>query len=221
MPTENYKPKVPPGKKLIFLSPEYAARIEELMGIPRVEMDSTQFEEIEKAGRRYYRLRPETESTPGPRGGSSTGIKPWKPTFSKEGEINKVRFHPGTLNGLIATNWDTLFTIGATDTKFITLTATGEADQGKITGFSLSLASSPPSEDNPTEGVLPASFELVLGVIKDLKAQMIIDYNLNAQGSDVFTKSIVAPVAGGEAFVRFWRWVVTQDATESGGGYGL
>lgn len=143
--------------------------------------------------------------------GSPPVYIPWKPTFSLQSGQNKVRFNLGTVNGLIATNWDELLDLAPAETVFVVLTATGEAGTGSVTGFSLSLEPSPPAQDNPTEGVLPSEFKFVLGVIKDHCAQMVIDYNLNATGSTAFIKSQTAPVEGGETFVRYWKWLVNRD----------
>jgi len=148
-------------------------------------------------------------------GGGDNTILWWTPIFFTEtvGEIvqNKVKFKLGSVNNLLASNWADVFNIGATDTKYIILNVNGASDQGKITGYTISLDSEAPTEDNPTEEVLPAAFKIVLGVIKDLSAQMVITYNLNAYGREVFRKARAAPVNGGESFLRYWKWLVVKD----------
>lgn len=140
--------------------------------------------------------------------GGPVGYIPWKPVFSVVNNVNKVRFNLGTVNEIVAINWDTLHTIGEQDLKFVILNCTGVANSGKVTGLSIALESSPPPEANATEGTLPPSFKLVLGLIKNLKAEMIVDHNLSVAGKEVFRKTIQTPIEGGESFVRFWRWQV-------------
>ena len=144
---------------------------------------------------------------------SNAPVNPWQPVFSVVGGVNKVRINLGSVNGLIATNWDTLHTIAADVTYFVVLNVSG-AD-GLITGFTISLDSTPPSDDNVTEGVLSATFKVTLGVIKDLKGEMVVDYNLISQGQVAFILPIPAPTEGGEPFVRFWRWATYRDTTLS------
>jgi hypothetical protein len=145
---------------------------------------------------------------------SSTYI-PWKPIFSVTDGQHLVGFNLGTINSLVPTNWATKHALAFDDTKYVILTATGDASSGNVTGCSLSIADSPPTATNATEGVAPASFTIVLGVINALKSIMPITYNLNATARETFRQAIAAPVDGGESFVRFWGWEVQQDVVIS------
>lgn len=137
---------------------------------------------------------------------------PWQPNFRTVDGIEIVTFNLGSVNGIIATNWDDEIPLNPADTKFVVLNISGEANTGAVTALTIDLEDSFPAPDNPVEGTLPASFKVVLGVVKNKTARMLITYNLIAQGAVTFTKSIAAPGEGEEPFVRYWRWQVTQDA---------
>lgn len=137
---------------------------------------------------------------------------PWQPNFDTVEGVDIVKFNLGSINGIIATNWDDEIPLDPEDTKFVVLNVSGVADTGAITAFTIDLEDDFPAPDNPVEGTLPASFKVLLGVVKDRTGRMLITYNLVAVGGVTFIKSIAAPGEGEEPFVRYWRWQVTRDS---------
>lgn len=141
------------------------------------------------------------------RGGSATALKPWQPVFFKDGEIFKCRFHLGTCNNVVSSNWNDAHTLPSDDSsKFVVLTVTTAS--GKVTGIVLSVDTSAPAEDVIAEDTPPVTHKIVLGAIGKTSAKMIIDYNIVILAQEVFRSSAAAPAAGAEPFNRWWRWSV-------------
>jgi len=143
---------------------------------------------------------------------AAAALVPWQPTFFTEGTgeatVYKCRFHLGTLNQNVSTNWNDAFTLSMAgdDFHFVTLAVTTAS--GKVTALTLAVESSPPTEDSIAKDTPPVSFKIVLGAIGRTAAKMIITTNLEAVAAEVFRESKSAPATGAEPFSRWWRWNV-------------
>lgn len=142
------------------------------------------------------------------KGGGSSTRHPWQPAFFKDGEIFKCRFNLGTVNQVIATNWNDAFTLPSDDSsQFVVLSVT--TDSGKVTGVTISVDAAAPTEDTVAENTPPVAFKIVLGAIGKSSAKMIVITNITVLGEEVFRASDPAPATGAEPFNRWWRWSVT------------
>jgi hypothetical protein len=142
-------------------------------------------------------------------GGSGSSLDPWQPIFFTTGTapslVYKCRFNLGTVNNVAASNWNDEHTLPTDDTiKFVVLTITTAS--GKVTGVSISVDSSPPTDDVISKDTPPVTHKIVLGAIGKQTAQMIVTTNLNLVAVEVFRETVAAPATGAEPFSRWWRW---------------
>jgi hypothetical protein len=154
-------------------------------------------------------IRPRLFSDGG--GAASGGYIPWKPSFFTTGTepsiVYKCTFNLGTVNNVVATNWDDEFTLPTDDTiKFVVLTIT--TDSGKVTGVSISVDTAPPTDDVIAKDTPPVTHYIVLGAIGKTSAQMIVTTNIEEIAVEVFRETVAAPATGAEPFSRWWRWEV-------------
>ena len=143
--------------------------------------------------------------------GGTTTLNPWQPVFFQTGTgpatVYKCRFNLGTVNQVVAGNWNDAFTLPSDDTiKFIVLTITTAS--GDVTGVSISVDTAPPTSDVIAKDTPPVSFKIVLGAIGKTTAKMIVTTNIQVLASEVFRESVAAPATGAEPFSRWWRWEV-------------
>lgn len=154
------------------------------------------------------------QSRGGGGGGAESELDPWEPTFFTEGSeetlVYKCRFNLGTVNQVVATNWNDAFTLSMDegDYHFVVLTIT--AASGKVTGVSISIDATPPTEDSISSDTPPVSFQIVLGAIGRTEAKMIVNENLQVAAVEVFRETKTAPAVGAEPFSRWWRWEYVQ-----------
>lgn len=148
-----------------------------------------------------------------PSGGaeSASGYIPWKPNFFTTGTspsfVYKCTFNLGTVNQVIAGNWDSEFTLPSDDTiKFVVLTVTTAS--GEVTGVTISIDTAAPTDDVIAKDTPPVSFKMVLGAIGKNSAKMIVNTNIQVLGTEVFRESVTAPATGAEPFSRWWRWTL-------------
>jgi len=145
-------------------------------------------------------------------GGTAAPDAPWTPSFFTEGEgetlVYKCRFNLGTVNQVVASNWNDAQTLSmAADAyHFVVLTITTAS--GKVTGVSIGVDATAPSEDYIAKDTPPVTFKIVLGAIGRTEAKMIVLTNLEAAAEEVFRESDAAPATGAEPFHRWWRWNV-------------
>lgn len=146
------------------------------------------------------------------RGSAASTYIPWKPSFFTEGTpeapIYKCRFNLGTVNNIPAGNWNDSFTLPSDDSlKFAIITVTSES--GKVTGVTISLETSAPTEDSIAKETPPTSFEMVLGAVGKSSGKMIISDNLQMAAVEIYKETKTAPAVGGEPFSRWYRWSQT------------
>jgi hypothetical protein len=134
---------------------------------------------------------------------------PWTPFITLSNSTGKVRFLPGTINGVIPSNWNNELSFSVSDQKkYIILNFT--AVNGKLNGASLSVSSSEPDPNNVEENKVATSGQFLLGVISGARAYMLIRNNLLAYGNMVYTKGKTVSNAGGEPFDRYYQWVAVE-----------
>lgn len=149
-------------------------------------------------------LRPSTPVT-------NQSRPPWSPVYhSDENGESQVSFSAGTINNVIASNWNAKFSLNITEPeqyKFVVLTVTSAS--GIVTNATLSLESTPVTTDFVSKGVPPTMFKYTLGVFWLSGYQMLVDHNLQASGEVVFTESRTAITPGDIGYDNWYRWHVT------------
>lgn len=149
----------------------------------------------------------------GRRGGGTSSCVAWRPTLRNAGTVMspdwRVTFAFGTVNGVAPTNWDTEFAI-ATPANDYWPTLTIATSNGEITGITLSLETTVPTDDSVTADAPPTSFEFPLGIISNLSPCMLFTTDLTATSGEVFRASKGSlSFAGEEPFTRYWAWTIS------------
>jgi hypothetical protein len=113
-------------------------------------------------------------------GGSSTPItrQPWDliaqpdPESTAENPPYKVRVQPGTLNGILPSNWDTEFTAQPTGLYYAkaVITTDGQA----ITGVTIEFDTTAPSIQAPVEFGIAGSIDYLFGTFEEGNASRVI-----------------------------------------------
>jgi hypothetical protein len=128
----------------------------------------------------FKKLPGGTEITVAPqRGGTpTTPIQPWDllaqpdPDSTAENPPYKIKVQPGTLNGILPSNWDEEFDAAATGLYYAKakITTDGEA----VTGVSIEIDTSPPSVQEPVEFGLQTDIEYLFGLFSQGSAFRMI-----------------------------------------------
>jgi hypothetical protein len=126
----------------------------------------------------FRKLPGGTEITVAPqRGGTSTPAtrQPWD-LIARQDPDNEnqylVRVQPGTLNGILPTNWDEEFNAAATGLHYAkaVITTDGEA----ITDLTIAIDTSPPDPQEPIRFQIPLKVEFLFGLFTEGAAYRVI-----------------------------------------------
>lgn len=152
--------------------------------------------------------------TPAPAGGGSAPavIYPFDITFSAGSDSShaKATIQPGTLNGLIPSNYTTTYDLDITTTYYLVLSVT--ATDGAITGCSLSMPTTAPSPIPVLMGAPPTSFDYLLGVvISKAWFRVIGNGSLTANGQEVFRVSKTSPAPGTLPYDIYYTWSLVHN----------
>lgn len=117
---------------------------------------------------------------------------------------------PGTINGLIPTNYADTFTIANPGTYYVTLSVT--ATDGQLGSATLSFAASPPAAVPVVQGQPPTTFDYLLGVVVDgVWFRVIGPGSLAAAGAEVFRVSKTSPAPGTLPYDIWYTWNITAN----------
>lgn len=137
-------------------------------------------------------------------GGGTTGPFPFDVEFSG---LNATVL-PGTINGLLATNYDDVFVITNPGVYFVTLSVT--AVDGQLASSTLSFAASPPAAVPVVQGQPPTTFDYLLGIVVDGAWFRTIGLgSLAAAGSEVYRVSKTSPAPGTLPYDIWYTWNIT------------
>lgn len=141
-------------------------------------------------------------------GGGSPTVEPFDVSFDTpmSGTVN-ASFSPGTVNGLLPSNYNTPININVTGTYYavISLTASG----GQITGAVLSLPTAAPAAIPVNMGQPPLSFDFLIGIIVDsVWYRTIGSGSLTAAGKEVFRTSKTSPAPGTLPYDIWYSWLM-------------
>jgi hypothetical protein len=115
---------------------------------------------------------------------------------------------PGTINGLLATNYDSVFTITNPGVYFVTLSVT--ATDGQLGSSTISFAASAPAAVPVVQGQPPTTFDYLLGIVVDgVWFRVIGQGSLAAAGSEVFRVSKTSPAPGTLPYDIWYTWNIT------------
>jgi hypothetical protein len=146
--------------------------------------------------------------SPPPGGGTVATAYPFDVTFDTAGDPRDTFVRPGTINGVLPTNYSDIFSLAASGVYFLVLTVT--ASDGEIASAVLSFEVSPPAGIPTIQGQPPTTFEYLLGVVIDLVWYRTIGPgSLAAAGLEVFRVSKTAPAPGTLPYDIYYTWSIT------------
>jgi hypothetical protein len=103
------------------------------------------------------------------------------PESDPENPTYLVTVRPGTLNGVLASNWTDEEECGEEELGYVVLIAT--ATSNGIVSTELSFDSSPPTaEQSPVKWGLPTSFKVLIGLVRGPQVWQVIYDNLSYAG---------------------------------------
>jgi len=116
-------------------------------------------------------------ASPG-KGGPAPTRQPWDliatpdPDSTSENPPYKIRVQPGTLNGILPSNWDEEFTAQPTGLHYAkaVITTDGEA----ITGVTIEINTTAPTEQQPQLFAIEQSIEILFGLFAEGQAYRVI-----------------------------------------------
>lgn len=112
-------------------------------------------------------------------GGSSESIiYPWDPVVFSTNNNMKVKFYPGSINGLVPANMTTIFDISNSQNYYVILNC--NAGNGQITSSTLLVQTNGSNPIGYGEGSPPNSFQVTIGMI------------LQGAGFNIFKKIVTA-----------------------------
>jgi hypothetical protein len=110
--------------------------------------------------------------------GTPATRQPWDliatpdPDSTAENPPYKIRVQPGTLNGILPSNWDTEFTAAAAGLYYAK--AVIATDGETITGVTIAIDTTPPIGQDPQEFAIPATAEYLFGLFAEGNVYRVI-----------------------------------------------
>jgi hypothetical protein len=162
----------------------------------------------------FRKLPGGTEITVAPQrgGGSSTTTHPFQISSRQDPDNENqylVTVEPGTINNLLPTNLlngQNLQTISlsADSLRYVTLKAT--AASNVLTACTIELESSAPSPQEPLQFALPATYDVLLGVVYNSNVRQVVFNNLSVAGRQAYITDKTNPVPGSLPYNVFLQW---------------
>ena len=116
---------------------------------------------------------------------------------------------PGTINGILPSNYSTTYTLDDTLVYFLVASVTVSA--GQITAVTLSMPTSPPAGVPVNMGQPPLSFTYLLGVVVDgVWYRVIGNGSLSAISTDVYHTDKTSPSPGTLPYDIWYTWNLVQ-----------
>jgi len=152
----------------------------------------------------------DTLQNPAGGGGGAAGPYPFDMTFTALGGGSyTAAILPGTINGIIPSNFATTYTINNTTVYYLILNVT--VSGGAVTAATLSLSTTPPTGIPVNMGQPPLSFEYLLGVVVDATWYRTIgNGSLTATAEDVYHVSKTSPAPGTLPYDIYYTWGITE-----------
>jgi hypothetical protein len=127
------------------------------------------------------------------------------PESDPENPTYLVTVRPGTLNGVLASNWTIEEECGEDELGYVVLTATTTSNG--IVSTELSFDSSPPTaEQSPVKWGLPTSFEVLIGLVRGPQVWQVVYDNLSYAGVKRITTDRATPAIGQLPYDNWYIW---------------
>lgn len=143
--------------------------------------------------------------------GGGPGAFPWEitTTFDPDAVQNSVHVRPGTINSFLPTNMFDEFDIEPTGTYYVTLDCT--TDGTSVTDASIDVVNTAPDPIGEDIGAAPDFFQVLLGVIVDLRIYQLIDYVLFAFPVRTLYSLTEDPEPGQPYYDLHYTWQINPD----------
>lgn len=139
-------------------------------------------------------------------GGSAATEYPFDVTFTGSGTIT-ASVRPGTVNGLLPTNYASTFALDETLVYYAILTIT--ASDGEIASAVISFSLTPPVGIPTVLGQPPTTFEFLFGIVSlGVWFRTIGLGSLTAEGYEVFRIDKTAPAPGTLPYEIYYSWAM-------------
>lgn len=144
-------------------------------------------------------------------GGGGSDLQPFDVVLSGSGASMSAVVRPGTLNGILPTNYDTIFTpLDDSLVYFVTLSAT--ATDGEIGTCTLSFPTTAPAGIPTNLGQPPTAFDYLLGVVSlGVWFRAIGPGSLTAVGQEMFRIDKVSPAPGTLPYEIYYSWAMSSN----------
>jgi hypothetical protein len=112
-------------------------------------------------------------------GGAPATRQPWDliaypdPDSTAESPPFKIRVQPGTLNGILASNWDAEFNAASSGLYYAKAVITTDGES--ITGVTIAIDTSEPSEQEPVEFGIASTIEYLFGLFAEGAVYRVIN----------------------------------------------
>jgi hypothetical protein len=134
-------------------------------------------------------------------GGTVSTDHPFKISFTAP---NAITVNAGTINNVVAGNWDELFSFS--QTIYVVLTV--NAVSNRIVSSVLGVQDSPPAgEESPVKWGTPSQFKVLLGIVINNKIFQIVFNNLSYNALKRITTDRQNPQAGLLPYDNWYTWV--------------
>ena len=144
-------------------------------------------------------------------GGGASTIYPFDAYLSAGTATYAVQ--PGTINGLLPSNYNSTFTLTPGTTYYLVLNVTTSG--GQVTGATLAFNTSAPAAIPVNAGQPPTSFSFLIGVLlvgatSGTWYRTIGPGSLSAAGQLSYQANATSPSPGTLPYTNYYTWVVTQ-----------
>jgi hypothetical protein len=127
------------------------------------------------------------------------------PESDPENPTYLVTVRPGTLNGVLASNWTDEEECGEDELGYVVLTVTTTSNG--IVSTELSFDSSPPTaEQSPVKWGLPTSFKVLIGLVRGPQVWQVVYDNLSYAGVKRITTDRATPAIGQLPYDNWYIW---------------
>lgn len=149
-----------------------------------------------------------------PRGGGGTSVVASVAPFDAKSinpTSNTVSFHPGTINGMLPTNWATTFSFSPGQANYVYLAC--EANSGAVASAMLQVGVNPPLPIGVQQGYPQLNFNVVLGILSSTGSWLraIGPSALTAKPIEVLRTEKPTYAPGEFPFNLFYSWEVSSE----------
>jgi hypothetical protein len=131
--------------------------------------------------------------------------------FSRQNPENAnqylVTLQPGTINGIIAGNWEDSFSVSSEDVRYIVLKCT--TNGLVVTSSTLAAESASPASPAAEKWALSAGFDVLIGAVRGASVKQVVFNNLAATGVKRLTTEKANIEFQQLPYDNWYSWVVT------------